>query len=70
MYCGKETTSFCNSHSIPVFCLRKIAVDGEALHTNKLVNSPLKDFSKVINKSGTFQPICRECDSKIFQEYE
>lgn len=70
IYCGKETTSFCNSHSIPAFCLRNIAVNGQLLHTNKLVNFPLMDFEKGINTAGTFQVICRECDSKIFQEYE
>lgn len=70
IYCGKETTSFCNSHSIPAFCLRNIAVNGQLLHTNKLVKFPLMDFEKGINKAGTFQVICRECDSKIFQEYE
>lgn len=70
MYCSKETTSFCNSHSIPAFCLRNIAINGELLYSNKLVNFPLMDFEKAINKAGTFQIICRECDSKIFQEYE
>ena len=35
IYCGKETTSFCNSHSIPAFCLRNIAVNGQLLHTGK-----------------------------------
>lgn len=57
-------------HSIPAFCLRNISVDGHVLHTNKLVNIPLLDFEKGIKESGTFQLICRECDSKIFQEYE
>lgn len=70
IYCGKETTSFCNSHSIPAFCLRNIAINGQLLHSNKLVNFPLIDFEKGINKAGTFQVICRECDSKIFKEYE
>ncbi|WP_221372837.1 hypothetical protein [Clostridium perfringens] len=70
IYCGNETTSFCNSHSIPAFCLRNIAKNGELLHTNKFINFPLLDFEKGINKAGTFQIICRECDSKIFQEYE
>lgn len=69
-YCGKETTSFCNSHSIPAFCLRNIAVDGQLLHSNKLVNFPLMDFEKGIKNAGTFQLICKECDSKIFQQYE
>lgn len=68
--CGKETTGFCNSHSVPAFCLRNIATNGELLHSNKLVNFPLMDFEKGVSNAGTFQVICRECDSKIFQEYE
>ena len=70
IYCGKKTTSFCNSHSIPAFSLRNIATNGELFHSNALVNFPLLDFDKGVNKAGTFQLICRECDSKIFQEYE
>ena len=27
--CKKPCTSFCNSHSVPQFCLRRIAVDGK-----------------------------------------
>lgn len=70
IYCGKKTSSFCNSHSIPRFCLNNIAKNGEVLSYNKLVNFPLRDFEKGINRAGTFQLICRECDNEIFQEYE
>lgn len=69
-YCGKETKGFCNSHSIPAFCLKNIATNGEVLHSNEFVDFPLMDTKKGVNKAGTFQIICRECDSKIFQEYE
>ncbi|MDU6015691.1 MAG: hypothetical protein E6Y82_05830 [Clostridium perfringens] len=69
-YCGKETTSFCNSHTLPAFCLRNIANEGKVLITNALVGFPLIDEEKGVNNAGTFQLICRDCDSKIFQEYE
>lgn len=70
IYCGKETNSFCNSHSIPAFSLKNIATNGELFYSNALIKFPLSDIDKGVNKSGTFQIICRECDSKIFQEYE
>ncbi|MTI47664.1 MAG: hypothetical protein FH761_07465 [Firmicutes bacterium] len=69
-YCGKECSSYCNSHSIPAFCLRNIAVEGEVYGNNKLVKLPLLDDDKGVNQSGTFQIICRDCDSKIFNDYE
>lgn len=70
IYCGKNTSSFCNSHSIPAFCLKNIAMDGKVFHTNELVHFPLLDFEKGIKNSGTFRILCRECDSRIFQQYE
>ena len=32
--CGKEQTSFCNSHSVPQMCLRPIADQGKVLHAS------------------------------------
>ncbi len=69
-YCGSPCSSFCNSHSIPAFCLKNIAVNGDVFYSNKLVNLPLLDYEKGVNDSGTFHLICRECDSKIFSDYE
>ncbi|SJZ82343.1 hypothetical protein [Selenihalanaerobacter shriftii] len=69
-YCGKKCSSFCNSHSIPAFLLRNIAVEGEVYNNNKLVQILLLDDEDGVNQSGTFQLICRECDSKIFSDYE
>lgn len=69
-YCNKPSSSFCNSHSVPAFSLRNIAVDGGLYTHNKLVNLPLMDEDKGVNRSGTFQLICRECDSRIFKDYE
>ena len=69
-YCGKQVSSFCNSHSVPAFCLKNISADGEVLTLNALVDNPFLETEKGIKKAGTFQLICRECDSKIFSDYE
>ncbi|MFL0435529.1 hypothetical protein [Bacillus pumilus] len=69
-YCGEKCSSFCNSHSIPAFFLRNIAHEGVVYNNHKLINMPLLDDDIGVNKTGTFQLICRDCDSKIFSEYE
>lgn len=74
--CGKEQTSFCNSHSIPQFVLNNIAVNGKLLQFAALaaykpmIEENLVDIEKGIKNSCTFQFICRECDSKLFSDYE
>lgn len=67
--CGKECTSFCNSHSIPQFSLRNIAEKGKVAQVLQ-GEFPLMKENVGINSAGTFQLICRECDSSIFQKYE
>lgn len=69
-YCGKKVDSFCNSHSVPAFCLRNISADGDVLTLNTLIDNPFLEKVKGVKKAGTFQLICRECDSKIFSDYE
>lgn len=67
--CKKKCTSFCDSHSVPRFVLRNISENGK-------VCLPLQgDIAGTgtdtgINKAGTFNLICNECDSTIFQLYE
>lgn len=74
--CGKEQTSFCNSHSIPKFILNNISVDGKLLQFPRvaaddfMLENHLVDIEKGLKNSCTFQLICRDCDSKIFSEYE
>ena len=74
-YCGKPVTSFCNSHNVPRFCLESIGIDGKVTGPNAILGLPSmgisigKEFIG-IGEAGTFKIICRECDSKIFQEYE
>ena len=69
-YCDNEITSFCNSHSVPAFCLKNISVDGKLGTLNSLIEFPLVDNDKGVKQAGTFQLICRDCDSKIFSDYE
>ena len=69
-YCGKPCDGFCNSHTLPAFCLRNIAEKGKVFYSNSILDSPLLKNDKGVNESGTFHLICRECDSKIFQVYE
>lgn len=68
--CGKPCSSFCNSHSIPQFCLKRITKDGKLYPSILNSGLPLADREYGVKEAGTFQLICRDCDSKIFQEYE
>lgn len=68
--CGKQTTRFCNSHSVPRAYLKNIAEDGKVLQANGLIGAEIIDVEKGLNNSGTFQFICSECDGKLFQTYE
>lgn len=69
-YCKNEVTSFCNSHSVPKFCLKRLSVDGKLYYANTLIDLPFLDSEQGIKQSGVFHLICRDCDSKIFQQYE
>ena len=69
-YCGREIGSFCNSHTVPAFCLRNIAVNGKVSTLNSIIDFPLLNNDKGVAQAGTFQLICRDCDSKIFLDYE
>lgn len=69
-YCDEYHEGFCNSHSIPAFIIKSISDDGEVYNTNKLIALPFVDEAIGIKKTGTFQLICRNCDSKIFSDYE
>lgn len=68
--CGKETTSFCNSHSVPQFCLKTIAIDGKVFMSGIQDSIPYLGTDTGVKSAGAFQIICRECDNMIFQEYE
>lgn len=69
-YCNKPCNSFCDSHTIPAFCLKYIALNGKLFHMNTIVDVPILKKDKGVKEAGTFHMICRNCDSKIFQDYE
>ena len=69
-YCGKKCSSFCNSHTVPAFSLRYIALNGKVFSSHRVTDMKLMDTVKGIKSSGTFQIICKQCDNTIFQEYE
>lgn len=73
--CGKKVTGFCNSHSIPRFCLESIANNGLVIGGNAIIRANISGhyYAKTyigIKEAGTFRLICRECDSTMFQNYE
>lgn len=70
LICNSSKKQFCNSHSVPARCLRAIAENGNVKVFNGLVKIPAVDNDKGINEAGTFRLICRECDEKVFKEYE
>lgn len=69
LICGK-IAPFCNSHTIPQFCLKHIAYNGKLKTFNSLIGTELLSVESGINNAGTFQIICRQCDSTIFHNYE
>lgn len=68
--CQKESSSFCKSHSVPKFCLKSIAVEGEVYYINSILKNKLIPISEGIGRAGVFKIICRDCDSKWFRDYE
>ncbi|WP_379134372.1 hypothetical protein [Paenibacillus sp. sgz500958] len=68
--CGKDSSSFCNSHSVPRYCLEHIALNGRVYYSGNLVDTPMFDKEKGVNEAGTFRIICRNCDSTVFSDYE
>lgn len=72
LYCGKETSQLCNSHTIPQFMLRCLSSEkGEIYTSNVFMKMPIliNNISGIKN-AGVFKLICRDCDSKLFSNYE
>lgn len=69
-YCHNPVTSFCNSHSVPKFCLKRIAVSGKVYYSNTLISLPFLNEDQGIGEAGTFKLICNDCDNTIFKMYE
>lgn len=68
--CKKDCSSFCNSHSVPQFCLKRVATDGKVYMSGIQTVYPVLGKDNGVNDAGTFHLICRECDGKLFQDYE
>lgn len=69
-FCGKPVTSFCNSHSVPRFCLDNIDTNGKVLTLNAVIDNPLDKSESGMKNAGTFHIICNDCDNTIFSDYE
>lgn len=52
--CGKEQTSFCNSHSIPKMILLNISENGIVYNANELIDFHLMDKEEGIKKQESF----------------
>lgn len=68
--CGREITSLCKSHSLPAFVLRIIAENGYVKSSKELLKIDPRKSEIGIKQAGVFYSICRECDSRYFQDYE
>ena len=69
LLCG-QNLPFCNSHTVPQFCLKNIADNGKVNLFNALIGTELLSSDSGVKNSGTFHIICRQCDGTIFQDYE
>lgn len=67
--CGSNS-GFCDSHTIPQFCLRNIAWNGKLNSFNTLIDTDILTKDSGINNAGIFHTICKKCDGTVFQDYE
>ena len=72
--CGKQCTSFCKSHTLPQMVLENLANDGMVnsffFDGNPSTSPNVMKPKYGVKNAGVFYEICRDCDSKVFQEYE
>lgn len=70
LICGEEKTSFCKSHLIPRFILKRISKNGELLIGKSIANYPITNEDEGVGNALTFRCICDKCDNEKFQTYE
>ena len=81
LYCGADINykTVCNSHSVPEYILKNIAINGYLLRSycaDTTYNMQMLKESKVfrmtlgVNETGVFKLLCTDCDKKIFRNYE
>lgn len=68
--CGKPCSSFCNSHSIPQFVLENLSDNGMYSNYSDAADIDILKHFTGKKKAGTFEIICRDCDSSFFADYE
>ncbi len=68
--CGNSCTSFCNSHSIPQFVLENLGDNGIYSNYSDVADIDILKHFTGKKKAGTFEIICRNCDSSFFADYE
>lgn len=70
LICGEVMPTYCDSHTIPQYCLKEIAVGGKLLTTAAIMGGNLIDAEVGINKAAVFKQVCRKCDTEFFKQYE
>lgn len=68
--CNENISSFCNSHTLPQFCLRNIAKNGMVMSPGAILGTPILEKETGVAKTGTFHLICKKCDNTRFSDYE
>lgn len=68
--CGATNLPYCNSHSIPQFCLKRIAYQGKVKTINAAIDIDFFKDEVGVSRAGTFKMICRKCDKEYFADYE
>lgn len=69
-FCGKHGIGYCNSHTIPAFCLKYVSDEGKLGYIRTILGDKIFKNDLGVNEAGVFHLICRQCDGTIFQEYE
>ena len=72
LLCGKKITTTCNSHVVPQFVLKEIAVDGMVAYGYIFSKRNVQGCEKItgIKNAHTFRLICKNCDRASFTDYE
>ncbi len=68
--CNEDISSFCNSHTLPQFCLKNIAEKGMVMSPSSILGTPILEKDTGVAKTGIFHLICNKCDNEKFSEYE
>lgn len=68
--CGSFMPKFCNSHTIPKYCLKEIAHEGKLYTASVLTEINLSKAEVGVNEAAIFKRVCRKCDTEYFKVYE